>query len=170
MPPETPSFPSTTITWMYVLYLPTFPPHHPSFHRSCFPRQGLHASPQPTFPAREGRHGTCRGAPGCRGLSRSSLSASKRAGRICMELPAPSGQGRATAGIPLAPDLCFCPCVTGAWPADGKCPRFLGVHHTPKGAHLPPMHTPPSSHRLLCNTHTPRACQASPLAARAQGG
>lgn len=31
MPPETPSFPSTAVTWMFVLYPPTFPPHHPSF-------------------------------------------------------------------------------------------------------------------------------------------
>lgn len=31
MPPETPSFPSTAVTWMFVLYPPTFSPHHPSF-------------------------------------------------------------------------------------------------------------------------------------------
>lgn len=110
MPPETPSFPSTTITWMYVLYLPTFPPHHPSFHRSCFPRQGLHASPQPTFPAREGRPAPAeeRLAAGAQPLYSASQQESRKNLRGAARSPWP-GQGRCRdpSGLrPLLLSLC----------------------------------------------------------------
>lgn len=164
MPPETPSFPSTTITWMYVLYLPTFPPHHPSFHRSCFPRQGLHASPQPTFPAREGRPGTCRGAPGCRGSAAVLCQPAREQEESAWSCPLPLARAGPLQGslwpptsasvlVSLGPGL-LVESVLASW-----------VRTTPpKELTLP--HHPPA-----CSATCPRSLlPALPLAARAQGG
>lgn len=111
MPAETPSFPSTAVTRMFVLYPPTFPPHHPSF---------LGESSAP------GHRGACRGVPG-RGPS-----SSRKNLRGAASSPGPGG--RAT--VPLrAPSLGLPLHTPGARACGGspslQAPLSLGVSSPP---------------------------------------
>lgn len=90
MPPETPSFPSTAVTWMFVLYPPTFPPHHPSF-------LGEISTP---VPRRCQGSGACGGVPGPQLQSRGQQEQQGSA-RGC-QLPQATVPLRAPAlGLPL---------------------------------------------------------------------
>lgn len=87
MPPETPSFPSTAITWMFVLYLPTFPPHHPSFlGKSSAP------APQPSRRARAPQR-LQRGVPSRTGPRSSPVASKSRKDLSAWSCLLPPGQG-----------------------------------------------------------------------------